>query len=142
MNAYRYLVSKRVANEQLVREVDRRRHRELLMVMVTGLALAAAVLAYGWQHFEMIRLGYRMEELRIEREHLVKVLRQLELERASLTSPDRIEAIAHRRLGMVMPEVSQFVVIESGADGAVEKRTDRAAKVMESDAGKPTESYP
>ena len=113
MSPNRFLVSKRVGNEQLVRELDRKRHRELLMLALTCLALAAAVLAYGWQHFEMIRIGYRMEELRLERERLVKIQRQLFLERASLTSPDRIESIAIRQLGMTRPSVSQIVVMET-----------------------------
>ena len=108
----RYQISRRVANEQLVRQVDRERNRQLLMVAVTGLLLAAAVLAYGWQHFEMIRNGYRMEEQRREREYLIQIRRQLTLEKASLASPDRIETIATRQLGMVVPSVDQFVVIE------------------------------
>jgi cell division protein FtsL len=108
----RYQISRRVANEQLVRQVDRERNRQLLMVAVTGLLLAAAVLAYGWQHFEMIRNGYRMEEQRREREYLIQIRRQLTLEKASLASPDRIETIATRQLGMVVPSVEQFVVIE------------------------------
>ena len=113
MSPNRFLISKRVGNAQLVREVDRKRHRELLMLAITCLALAAAVLAYAWQHFEMIRIGYRMEELRLERERLFKIQRQLSLERASLTSPDRIESIAIRQLGMTTPEVSQIVVMEA-----------------------------
>ena len=108
----RYQISRRVANKQLVRQVDRERNRQLLMVAVTGLLLAAAVLAYGWQHFEMIRNGYRMEEQRREREYLIQIRRQLTLEKASLASPDRIETIATRQLGMVVPSVDQFVVIE------------------------------
>ncbi|MFQ5791521.1 MAG: cell division protein FtsL [Acidobacteriota bacterium] len=112
MSPYRYLVSKPVANERLVRQVDRKRHRELWMVAITGLVLAAAVLAYGWQHFERIQLGYRMEELRLEKERLVKIQRQLELERAALTSPDRLEAIAFQ-LGMVPPSVSQIFAVEA-----------------------------
>jgi cell division protein FtsL len=112
MSPNRFLISKRVGNEQLVRQVDRKRHRELLMLAITCLVLAAAVLAYAWQHFEMIRIGYQMEELRIERERLLKIQRQLSLERASLTSPDRIESIATRQLGMTMPSVSQIVVME------------------------------
>ena len=108
----RYQISRRVANEQLVRQVDRERNRQLLMVAVTGLLLAAAVLAYGWQHFEMIRNGYRMEEQRREREYLIQIRRQLTLEKASLASPARIETIATRQLGMVVPSVDQFVVIE------------------------------
>ena len=108
----RYQISRRVANEQLVRQVDRERNRELLMVAVTGLLLAAAVLAYAWQHFEMIRNGYRVEEQRKEREYLIQIQRQLSLEKASLASPDRIETIATRELGMVAPSEHQFVVVE------------------------------
>jgi cell division protein FtsL len=108
----RYQITRRVANEQLVRQVDRERNRQHLMVAVTGLLLAGAVLAYGWQHFEMIRNGYRMEEQRREREYLLQIQRQLSLEKASLASPDRIETIAIRELGMVVPSKDQFVVIE------------------------------
>ena len=60
----------------------------------------------------MIRSGYRMEEQKQEREYLVKIQRQLALERASLVSPDRIETIATRELGMVPPSDDQVVVIE------------------------------
>jgi cell division protein FtsL len=109
----RYQISRRVANERLVRQVDRERNRQLVMVAVTGLLLAAAVLAYGWQHFEMIRNGYRMEEQRQEREYLMQIQRQLSLEKASLASPDRIEAIATGELGMMAPSDGQVVVIES-----------------------------
>jgi len=109
----RYQISRRVANERLVRQVDRERNRQLVMVAVTGLLLAAAVLAYGWQHFEMIRNGYRMEEQRQEREYLMQIQRQLSLEKASLASPDRIEAIATGELGMMVPSDGQVVVIES-----------------------------
>jgi len=109
----RYQISRRVANERLVRQVDRERNRQLVMVAVTALLLAAAVLAYGWQHFEMIRNGYRMEEQRQEREYLMQIQRQLSLEKASLASPDRIEAIATGELGMMVPSDGQVVVIES-----------------------------
>lgn len=112
MSRHHFFISKRVGNERLVREVDRKRHRELLMVTVTALALAMAVLAYAWQHFEMIRIGYGTEELRLERERLRAIHRHLLLEKASLTSPDRIEAIANRRLGMIYPTTSQVVVVE------------------------------
>jgi cell division protein FtsL len=138
MSRHRFLLSKRVGNEQLVREVDRKRHRELVMLAITGLALAAAVLAYAWQHFEMIRIGYRMEELRMEQENLLKVQRQLSLERASLTSPDRVEAIATHQLGMTSPTVSQIVVLE--AYGAWEptssSREERASSQTDSESVK------
>jgi cell division protein FtsL len=121
MKLHRYNINKKVENEQLVRQVDRKRHRELVMAGITALVLALAVLAYAWQHFEMIRIGYRVEELRLEREHLLKIQRELMLERASLASPDRVEAIATRQLGLSRPSVSQVVVIEPFEVGEVDE---------------------
>ena len=121
MKLHRYIINKKVGNEQLVREVDSKRHRELVMAGITALVLALAVLAYAWQHFEMIRIGYRVEELRLEREHLLKIQRELKLERASLTSPDRVEAIAIQQLGLNHPSVSQVVVIEPFEVGDVDE---------------------
>ena len=78
MSNEHFLMSKQVRNEQLVRELDAKRYRELFMVALTGLALTAAVIAFAYPHFEMIRLGYRMEELREQREELVEAKRHLE----------------------------------------------------------------
>jgi cell division protein FtsL len=113
LKSSRFSINKRVENEQLVREVDRKRHRELFMAAITAMALALAVLAYAWQHFEMIKIGYRVEELRIERERLLRTRRHLELEKASLVSPDRVESIATGELGLRYPSFSQVTVIES-----------------------------
>ena len=119
MRPYRFLMTKPIRNEQLVRELDRKRHRELFMVALTGLVLTAAVIAYAWPHFEMIRLGYRMEELRERREELAKRKRHLELQRATERAPERIEAIAMRELGMAYPDRSQRLVIEPIAEEGV-----------------------
>lgn len=115
MSPYRFLMTKRVRNERLVRELDRKRHRELFMVALTGLVLTVAVIAYAWPHFEMIRLGYRMEELRQRREELVKAQRHLELQRATELAPGRIEAIAIEQLGMAYPDRDQRLVVEPTA---------------------------
>lgn len=112
MRPYRFLMTKRVRNERLVRELDRKRHHELFMVALTGLVLTVAVIAYAWPHFEMIRLGYRMEELRQRREELVKAQRHLELQRATELAPGRIEAIAIEQLGMSYPDRDQRLVVE------------------------------
>jgi cell division protein FtsL len=120
VSRYRFFITKRVANDHLVREVDRRRHRALWLQAMTGLVLAAALLGYGWQHFEMIRMGYRLEELRLEKESLMKLNRLLALEREHLVSPDRVEAIARTRLGMVTPTSEQLVFVEETSDGVAE----------------------
>lgn len=122
MKADRFRMSKQVRNEQLVRELDSKRHRELFMVALTGLALTAAVIAFTYPHFEMIRLGYRMEELREKREELIEAKRHLELQRATELAPSRIEAIATEKLGMVYPDGSSLLVLEPLETPAITER--------------------
>lgn len=112
MRSQGFILTKPVRNEQLVRELDRKRHHELLLVALTGFVLAVAVIIYAWPHFEMIRLGYRMEELRQEREVLVESRIRLELQRATESDPARIESIAKNELGMVYPDHDHMVVVE------------------------------
>lgn len=107
-----FTLTKIPRNEQLVRELDRKRHHELVLVALTGLVLTAALIAYAWPHFEMIRLGYRMEELRQKREDLLEVKHHLELQRATEMDPARIEAIAETELGMVYPDGEHLLTIE------------------------------
>lgn len=107
-----FILTRPVRNEQLVRELDRKRHHELFLVALTGFLLAVALIVYAWPHFEMIRLGYRMEELRQQREELIEVRNQLELQRATESDPARIESIAKNQLGMVYPDRDHTVVVE------------------------------
>jgi cell division protein FtsL len=107
-----FTLTKAVRNEQLVRELDRKRHRELFWVAFLGVVLTAAVIVYAWPHFEMIRLGYRLEELRERRDELVEAKHHLELQRATETDPARIESIAKNELGMVYPGPEQILVLE------------------------------
>ena len=69
-------------------------------------------MVYAWPHFEMIRLGYRMEELRQRRDELVEVKHHLELQHATESDPARIESIAKSELGMVYPGAEQILVLE------------------------------
>jgi cell division protein FtsL len=107
-----FALTRPVRNEQLVRELDRKRHRELFMVALTGLVLTLAVFVYAWPHFEMIRLGYRMEELRERRDELLEARRHLELQRATEEDPARIEKIAIEQLGMIYPDDAHELVLE------------------------------
>ncbi len=112
MRGQSFTLTKAVRNEQLVRELDRKRHRELFWVAFLGVVLTAAVIVYAIPHFEMIRLGYRMEELRQRRDELVEVKHHLELQHATESDPARIESIAKSELGMVYPGLEQILVIE------------------------------
>ena len=63
-NAYAF--TRPVANTYLVRERDRRRVRELAMVLVVVLCLGGSLLAYTWIHLEVTRTGYRIDKLERE----------------------------------------------------------------------------
>ncbi len=112
MKGQSFTLTKAVQNEQLVRELDRKRHRELFWVAFLGVVLTLSVMVYAWPHFELIRLGYRMEELRERRDELVQKKHHLELQRATESDPARIESIAMNELGMVYPGPEQILVLE------------------------------
>ena len=112
MKGQSFTLTKAVANEQLVRELDRKRHRELFWVAFLGVVLTLSVMVYAWPHFELIQLGYHMEELRERRDELVQLKHHLELQRTTESDPARIESIAKNELGMVYPGPEQILVLE------------------------------
>ena len=113
MRIQRFWLSRQVSNAQLVRKLDKKRHRELLMMAFTGVVLAAAIIAYAWPLFEVIRLGYRMEDLREDRDRLLETRQHLELQRSTELAPSRIEGIAKEQLGMVYPDPANVFTVET-----------------------------
>lgn len=112
MDAFEYQIKKDIRNNPIVREVDQARVRDLwrstLMVAAFGLLL----LYSAWQHFEVIRYGYRLEQLQQARAAEEQVNRHLRLEVQALQRPQRIEQIARTQLKMVRPGPDEAVVLE------------------------------
>src|SRR2546428_2796003 len=101
MEAFEYAIKKDVRNNPIGREVDEARQRELWKWGgVTGF-LVLVLLFSAWQHFELLRHGYEIEQLQRERAAEEEVGRELRLEIETLRSPKRIEAIATERLHLV-----------------------------------------
>lgn len=107
-----YAVRRPVANTFLVRERDRRRLRELVLVLVAVLPLAGGLLAYTWIHLEVLRIGYRIDELERENHRLAQDERHRQLEVAFLGRPESVEQRASEELGLVRPKVEQLVFLE------------------------------
>ena len=107
-----YAFRRPVANTYLVRERDRRRQRELAVVLLSVLCLGGGLLAYTWIHLEVLRTGYRIEALERELTELTQTERQLRLEAAYLASPSRVEQRAVRELAMQSPALEQMVFWE------------------------------
>jgi cell division protein FtsL len=111
-DTFEYAIKKDVRNNPIVRELDSERHREMWSAMALGVFLVLVLLFSAWQHFELLRFGYRLEELQNERAAEEEINRHLRLEVETLRSPARIERLATRRLGMVEPGPDNASVIE------------------------------
>ena len=109
---FEYAIKKDVRNNPIVREVDRERHLEMWRSVGFGVFLVAVFLFSAWQHFELLRHGYRIEEMQKERSAEEEINRHLRLEIDTLRSPARIERLATQRLGMVAPKAEDATVIE------------------------------
>jgi cell division protein FtsL len=71
-----------------------------------------AVMFWTWQHFELLRHGYKLEELQRQRAAEEDIARHLRLEIETLKSPKRIETLARTRLNLVTPSREDAIVIE------------------------------
>ena len=109
---FEYAIKKDVRNNPIVREVDRERHLEMWRSVAVGVFLVGVLLFSAWQHFELLRHGYRIEQMQKERAVEEEVNRHLRLEIDTLRSPARIERLATNRLGMVAPAAEDATVIE------------------------------
>lgn len=110
--SFEYAIKKDVRNNPIVREVDQERHREMWRSVTVGIFVVVAALFSAWQHFELLRHGYRLEQMQKERATEAEVNRHLRLEIETLRSPARIEQLATRRLQMVSPGPDDAAVIE------------------------------
>jgi len=110
-DAFEYAIKKDVRNNPIVREVDQERHREMWRSAAVGLFLVLVLLFSAWQHFELLRHGYRLEEMQKERATEAEIARHLRLEIETLRSPQRIERLATTRLRMVAPGADEAEIL-------------------------------
>jgi cell division protein FtsL len=110
--AFEYAVRKDVRNNPIVREVDVERQRELWKSLAMAALVVVSVMFWTWQHFALLRHGYRLEELQRQRTAEEDIARHLRLEIETLRSPKRVEAIARGKLNLVTPSREDAIVIE------------------------------
>ncbi len=113
-----YFYTKRIDNSRVVREADpaatRRRWRAVSVSVLASLALMIFLLpdALG------LMAGYQIHWLEREHEKLAQDRARLELEEASLLSPDQLERWA-RELKLVDPDPTHVVYLNPKPDGAL-----------------------
>jgi cell division protein FtsL len=110
--SFEYAIKKDVRNNPIVREVDRTRQRDLWKSVSIAALLVLALLFSAWQHFELLRHGYEIEEMQRLKAAEEETGRRLRLEIETLKSPRRIETLAKTRLHLVAPSREDAIVIE------------------------------
>ena len=110
--SFEYAIKKDVRNNPIVREVDDARQRQLWKTVGVAGLFVLILLLWAWQQFELLRHGYRLEEMQRERAAEEETARHLRLEIETLKSPKRIEELAIGRLHLVAPAHEDAIVIE------------------------------
>jgi cell division protein FtsL len=112
MEPFEYAIKKDVRNNPIVREVDEARQREMWKSVGVAGFLVLVLLFSAWQHFELLRHGYQIEEMQRQRSAEEEAGRRLRLEIEALKSPKRIESLATGQLHLVAPSREEAIVLE------------------------------
>jgi cell division protein FtsL len=112
IDALEFTVSPTIHNQPIRLQVDPGRQREFRRWTVVGAVVLAAAVFNGWQRSGTVEHSAMMLKIQREIEAEDAKARQLKLNRASLRSPARIEALATQTLHLVRPGRNDAVVIE------------------------------
>ncbi|UCG38631.1 MAG: cell division protein FtsL [bacterium] len=86
--------------------------RSPLKALALALALVAligcTVFVTAWRRVAFIDIGYEIRQLEGAESRLLHLQNELEIEKAMLSSPERIEKVARGRLGLTDPGPEQI----------------------------------
>jgi cell division protein FtsL len=117
-----------IDNSRVVRQVDPRSRREILLLILLVTVLAAGLGFYAWPALEIRRAGQAGALLDREKQRLVEENRKLRLEKASLENLRRVEEVAVRELGLKPPAPERSLVVEVEKPKAPDSTVARAAR--------------
>jgi cell division protein FtsL len=100
-----------VKNARPDRAARLERRRRALRYGVVLFCFALVVLLNVWLRLQVVNQGYALSATTKLHERLEQEQRELRVEHATLTSPERLEAMARRRLGLRPPEKGQVIVL-------------------------------
>jgi cell division protein FtsL len=87
------------------------RRKRIFVMGLCALALIGVTLIQVWLRLQVVQMGYVLSTISKFHGRLEQENRELKVELATLTSPDRLEALARNRLGLVPPEKGQIIVL-------------------------------
>ncbi len=72
-----------------------------------------SIMFYLWHHIDVIRAGYKIEEIKKEKKALQEEIRQLKIRRSELMRLDRVDEIAKTKLGLVKVRENEIIVVKN-----------------------------
>ncbi len=108
---------KPIDNSRLRRDVDWAKRRECYRFLALGGVVFLFFLLVCWEHFECVRYGYEIQQLRSQQAAMQNWDNRLRMERASLANPQRIDRLAQTELGLIPPQPGQIVPVGKSAAG-------------------------
>jgi cell division protein FtsL len=117
---------KHIDNSRLRREIDPEKRRECYSLLGLGVLVFLFMLLFAWQHFQCVRYGYQIEQLKAFSRSLEESNHQLRLEEAALADPQRIDTLARAELGLASPAPHQ--VIQTGPGEAAQGSSPELAR--------------
>ena len=102
---------KHIDNSRLQREVDHEKRRECFSLLVLGTLAFLFIMLFAWQHFECVRYGYMIQQLKQDHAEMVEQNHTLKVQFASLSDPQRIDTLARSELGLAPPKPGQIIQV-------------------------------
>ena len=119
--------------QRLHRDPDPRLRRSLAAALLCSAVLVLGLLVVVFLRVQQVHLAYQLDALRGERARVEVLLRQLEIEVATLRSPGRVETRA-RQLGMTAPGREQVrqarEFVPGGSNGVAAARLVRSESII------------
>ena len=81
-------------------------------LMICMLLLTVVSIFHVWSRFHLIELNLQIGDAGKQLKELEQEQKRLKLEAESLKTPARIEAIAKRDLGMIVPQDQQIILVK------------------------------
>ena len=108
IESQRIALPKRAHSSRADQAARRRRHLGVGLLIV---ALLGVVLVHVWLRLQVVRMGYVLSTASKLQSRLEQENRELKVELATLTTRDRLDEMARRRLGLTPPQKGQVVVL-------------------------------
>jgi cell division protein FtsL len=85
--------------------------RDFVLALLVITLLGCTIFVTVWRRVAFIEMGYEIRKLEKTESELLRLKHEMEIERAMLSSPERIEKVARDKLGLKEPEPGQIRIL-------------------------------